>query len=215
MARKPGAGTASPQTAPQKPKGDVRPLFPAAAVARYKNEAHQDVPLDGLAWAPNYGSVTESTPQDLNILDEERFAKVRAFVEDCVADYLDNVMAYEYESFSIVHSWVNRAPEGGYQRMHFHGNSIVSGVYYLKATRENAPLMFQKAEINTQPYLAVASKQQTIFTANQAAFPTETGMTFLFPSQIRHGYEMPNKGGERISLAFNVMLTGIGLFYRV
>lgn len=200
----------------QGPKGEVRPIFPMGAVGRYRNDAHADIAIDDLEMFPNYASKTESTSPERNILAENRFAALRAFLEDCVADYLDNVYCYEYDSFDIMHSWVNRAPEGGFQRMHFHGNSIVSGVYYLKADpQKSAPLMFEKPEINTQPYIAIAAKQQTIFTANRIAYPSETGTCYLFPSQIKHGYETPSQGGERISLAFNVMLNGIGLFYRM
>ncbi len=198
------------------PKGEVRPLFPLGAVVRYVNPAHEDISLEGLEFAPNFGSRTESTSQDLNILKEPRFARLRGFLEDCVKDYLDHVFCYKYEKFEIVHAWVNRAPEGGFQRMHTHGNSVVSGVYYLKADPKlSAPLVFEKPELSTFPYIAVATTRHTIFTANQAAFPSETGTAYLFPSQLSHGYEIPSRSGERISLAFNVMLTGIGLFYRL
>lgn len=200
----------------QKPKGDVRPIFPAGAVVRYRNENHKDIRIDDLEFAQNYGSLTESTSQDRNILKEDRFKALGKYLEECVKDYLDNVIGYEYERFSIVHSWVNRAPDGGYQRMHFHGNSVVSGVYYLRADpKQSAPLMFEKPELNTSPYLAIATKKQNIFTANRIAYPSETGTCYLFASNIRHGYETPSQGGERISLAFNVMLSGVGLFYKV
>lgn len=198
------------------PKGEVRPLFPAGAVARYRHPEHKDIPLDGLEFFPNRGSATESTSPDRNILTEERFSALAAFLEECVRDFVDNVYCFEYERFEIVHAWVNRAAEGGYQRMHYHGNSVVSGVYYLKADSEqSAPLIFEKPEINTQPYIAITTREQTIFTANRIAYPSSTGIAYLFPSQLRHGYEMPTKGGERISLAFNVMLHGVGSFYRL
>ncbi len=197
-------------------KGEVRPIFPAGAVVRYRNPAHQEIAIDDFAWFRNYGSLTRSTSQEKNILDEPRFHDLRAFLETCVRDYLDNVYAYEYDAFHIVHAWLNRAPEGGYQRMHFHGNSVVSGVYYLRADpKRSAPLMFEKPEVNASPYIAIAARRQTIFTANRVAYPSETGICYLFPSQIKHGYETPSRGGERISLAFNVMLSGIGLFYKL
>ncbi len=200
----------------QTPKGDVRPIFPAGAVVRYRNEDHKDIRIDDLEFSQNYGSLTESTSQDRNILKEDRFKALGKYLESCVKDYLDNVMGYEYERFAIVHSWVNRAPEGGYQRMHFHGNSVVSGVYYLQADpKQSAPLMFEKLELNTSPYLAIATKKQNIFTANRIAYPSETGICYLFASNLKHGYETPSQGGERISLAFNVMLSGVGLFYKV
>lgn len=197
-------------------QGEVRPIFPAGAVVRYRNDSHQDIRIDDLQYFQNYGSLTESTSQDRNILKEDRFRPLAKFLESCVKHYLDEVMCYEYDKFGVIHSWVNRAPEGGYQRMHYHGNSVVSGVYYLKADpQKSAPLMFEKAEGNTAPYLAIAAKKQTIFTANRIAYPSETGICYLFPSQIKHGYETPSQGGERISLAFNVMLSGVGLFYKV
>ncbi|HQU16560.1 MAG: hypothetical protein B7Z66_06550 [Chromatiales bacterium 21-64-14] len=199
-----------------KPKGEVRPIFPLAAVVRYQNPEHQEIALEGLEFFPNFGSSTESTSDARNVLQEERFRDLAVFLEDCVKDYLDNVYCYQYERFEIVHAWVNRAPEGGYQRMHYHGNSVVSGVYYLKAdAKQSAPLIFDKPEFNTQPYIAIATREQTIFTVNRIAYPSSTGLAYLFPSQIRHGYEMPNKGGERISLAFNVLLSGVGSFYKL
>lgn len=198
-----------------RPKGDVRPIFPAGAVVRYHNREYAAVSLDGLAFSPAPMGATRSTSQTLNVLLEPRFAELRVFVEDCVKDYLDNVYCYRYESFEIIHAWVNQAPVGGFQPMHYHGNSIVSGVYYLHADPDkSSPLSFDKPELNTQPYFAIASHQQNVLTANRIAYPAKTGLAYLFPSQLRHGYEDPT-ATERVSLAFNVMLSGIGLFYRL
>lgn len=198
-----------------KVKGEVRAIFPAAAVVRYRNPDHQDISLDGLKFlVARVGEVMSTLPM-LNVLNEPAFEALKAFLEDCVSDYLNNVYCYRYERYEIMHSWVNRTPRGGFQPMHFHGNSIVSGVYYLKAeTNESSPLCFDRPELNTQPYIAIATCEQTLFTANRVSYPASTGTAYLFPSQLRHGYEAPTRG-ERISLAFNVMLTGIGLFYKL
>ena len=199
----------------QQPKGDVRPLFPAGAVARYVNTEAEHPDWSDLELQSHDASGTDSTDPTINILDDTRFAGLAAFLRDTVKDYLDNVVSYRYEDFGIIHAWINRARDGGIQRMHFHGNSVVSGVYYLQASRENAPLIFEKTDINTAPYLAIAPYEQTLYNANRMAFPAETGVCYLFPSNIKHGYDMPNRASDRISLAFNVMLSGIGLSYRV
>ena len=99
--------------------------------------------------------------------------------------------------------------------MHFHGNSIFSGCYYLKANQQSAELIFEKAEINTHPYFAIAAKQDNMFNSNRMNFGVESGICYLFPSNVKHGYEAENHGGERISLAFNIMLGGIGEFYKM
>jgi uncharacterized protein (TIGR02466 family) len=198
-----------------RPKGDVHPIFPAAAIVRYQDTAHEEVSLDGLEFLPAAMGSVRSTSQALNVLHQPRFARLRLFLEDCVRDYLDNVYGYRYESFDIIHAWVNQTPVGGFQPMHYHGNSVVSGVYYLQADPDKcSPLFFDKPELNTQPYIAVASGEQNLLTANRVAYPVATGLACLFPSQLRHGYEVAT-GAERISLAFNVMLAGIGMFYKL
>lgn len=198
----------------QQPKGECRPLFPAGALARYVDQAYQPIGIDDFELRED-ASGTASTDPEINILEEPRFERIATFVDECVADYLDHIVSYRYDSFHIVHAWLNRAREGAFQPMHLHGNSIVSGVYYLQADRSNSPLIFEKSEINTSPYLAVAPREQTLYNANRVALPVESGTCFIFPSNIRHGYDIPNKAGERVSLAWNVMLTGIGRFYRV
>ena len=199
-----------------KPKGEVRPVFPAGAVVRYENPAHQAIALDGLEFFPNAGSGSYSTNAERNILLEPAFAALSTFLRECVTDYLDNVYCYRYDHFEISAAWVNRTPAGGAQRMHCHGNAIVSGVYYLHAdARQSSPLVFEKPELNSQPYIAIAAREQTMFTANRVAYPASTGVAYLFPSQLRHGYDVPTRGEERVSLAFNVLLAGVGLFYRL
>lgn len=198
----------------QQSKGECRPLFPAGALARYVNPAHQAIEVDDLGLREN-SSGTASTDAGTNILELPRFEPVAQFVNECVVDYLDNIVSYQYDAFSVIHAWVNKARVGAFQPMHLHGNSVVSGVYYLQASSENTPLIFEKSEINTSPYLAIAPQEQTLYNANRMALPVKSGVCFIFPSNIRHGYDIPNKGEERVSLAFNVMLNGIGQFYRV
>lgn len=197
--------------------GEVHLIFPAAAVVRYRNPAHVDIPLDGLAFHPGTtAGEAECTSPGLNVLDDARFAPLAQFLDACVRDYLDHVYCYAYEDYRIVHAWVNRTRAGGFQRMHYHGNAIVSGVYYLRADpHASSPLCFDKPELNSQPYFAIATRASTTLTANRVAYAAESGTAYLFPSQLRHGYEAPSRSPLRVSLAFNVMLGGIGQFYRL
>jgi hypothetical protein len=67
----------------------------------------------------------------------------------------------------------------------------------------------------SQPCIASAAREQTLFTANRVAFPSSPGVACLFPSQLRHGCDVPSRGEERISLAFNVLLAGVGRLHRL
>ena len=194
--------------------GSSTPLFPAGALARYVHDEYQPVSIDDLQLKKD-ASGTASTDAGLNVLDDTRFSNVAKFIDYCVTDYLDKVVSYQYENYAVTHAWLNRASEGAFQGMHTHGNSIVSGVYYLQASSNNAPLIFEKTEANSAPYFAIAPREQTLYNSNRMALPPKSGTCFLFPSNIRHGYDIPNQGKDRISLAFNVMLTGLGRFYQM
>ena len=95
----------------------------------YQSPVHDDIALDGPEFFRKPGSDAVSTGQDRNVLLEERFKSSAVFLHNCEKDCLDNVYCREYERFEIIRAWLNRMPEGDHQRMHCHGNSIVSGVY--------------------------------------------------------------------------------------
>lgn len=193
---------------------EILTIFPTAVVARYVNKEHEEIDLSTLEFLQNDTASGQTTSPHLNVLERDpRFEKLSAFINGCVKDYLQNIICYDYERFSIIHSWINRTQNNGFQRMHNHGNSIVSGCYYLKANRQNSPLAFMKGEYDSNPHFHIMFTRMNEYNAERHRCYVESGCCYLFPSNINHGYEQPNKGGERISLAFNVMLYGIGTSY--
>ena len=103
--------------------------------------------------------------------------------------------------------WLNRLQPGGYQAMHNHANSFVSGVLYLTHSHPSANTVFMKgpggrdfAFVNTH-----AGTSQGPFNADKWVSPDPSpGDLVLFPSYLLH--EVPrNLGGLRISLAFNAV----------
>jgi hypothetical protein len=103
--------------------------------------------------------------------------------------------------------WVNVMDAGGYQAMHNHANSFISGVVYLTPTHTSSRTVFMKSPGGTE-YSFKNDHQGIIpgpYNAEQWISPQpEPGDLVLFPSYLMHAVP-PNAGEQRITLAMNAI----------
>jgi hypothetical protein len=110
-------------------------------------------------------------------------------------------------TWSIKEIWVNVLDGGGHQSLHNHANSFISGIVYLTESHPSANTVFVRAAgssgfvfDNTNPRTKLGP-----YNAGKWVAPDpDPGDLLLFPSYLLH--EVPtNRGGRRISLAFNAI----------
>lgn len=78
----------------------------------------------------------------------------------------------------LINSWFNITHPGGDLKPHFHGESIISGAFYVHAGKNSVPLIFEKEKVYPKP-----------------------GLLVLFSSDLVH-YTEPEKE-KRIVISFN------------
>ena len=113
----------------------------------------------------------------------------------------------ERMGWGLKEMWVNVLDTGGYQAMHNHANSFISGVVYLTPTHPSARTVFMKspgghdfsfkndhAGVVSGPYNA----------EKWVSPPPEPGDLVLFPSYLMHAVP-PNAGERRITMALNAI----------
>lgn len=103
--------------------------------------------------------------------------------------------------------WVNVLQTGGRQALHNHANCFASGILYLSDCDPSAQTVFLRA-MGGSDYAfrnAHGQVQGGRFHSEKWVSPApEAGDLLLFPSYLLH--EVPvNRGGERITLAFNAI----------
>jgi uncharacterized protein (TIGR02466 family) len=103
---------------------------------------------------------------------------------------------------SIGSCWVNIYGPGHSQEVHVHANSLISGVYYVKAPPGVPGLMIHSPF--GEQMLAPAFKGQSPATMLFDELPAIEGGMILFRSWTRHSVRPNTVPGERISLAFNL-----------
>lgn len=136
--------------------------------------------------------------KDMIVLEQPTFAPLRQAVRDACALALAEMGRGE-RPFEL-QSWVNLHDRGGFNFLHLHEGSLLSGSFYLKVPEGSGDLVFR----DPRPGI--------IHGAMKGSFPNahadinlrpSTGLLVLFPCWMEHFVE-PHEGDEaRICIAFN------------
>ena len=88
---------------------------------------------------------------------------------------------------------------------HTHSNNFLSGVFYLRASSQTAPIQFfdprQQANV-----LKPRKSGFNILNSDMGQFNSETGYGVVFPAWLQHW--VPETRDERISIAWNILVRG-------
>jgi uncharacterized protein (TIGR02466 family) len=183
------------------------PLFPTGMVKQYHSSSHflDTVDLTKFVFEKFPGQTKLRSAKFCNILLEPELKEIRDFVESSAQDFLDNVLMMEYEEFFVTESWLNISGKDGYQKIHNHSNSILSGTLYLKSEEGHPPLDFKKQKMEFGPFISLTEhyKKGNPNTASTLSFPSTEDTMLVFNSHLYHGHDANQLESERIGLAWN------------
>ncbi len=129
---------------------------------------------------------------------------------DLIQPYLKqfgNALFGEDLNWQIKELWTNVLDPGGYQPVHAHSNSFISGIVYLTECDPSACTVFHRSLgghdfvfSNDNPRAEVGPYSGSKWVAP----PPEPGDMVLYPSYLLH--EVPeNQGTQRMTIAFNAI----------
>ena len=99
---------------------------------------------------------------------------------DKVISTSDKIVPY------ITQSWINYTREGEYHHSHAHPNSLISGVLYIDANKDNDKILFEKRGYHR---IALTIKDYNLYNSDSWFFPVQTGDLIIFPSETQHKVE--------------------------
>ena len=189
------------------------PLFPTGMVKQYHAPSHflDTVDLTNVSFEKFSGQTKLRSEKFYNILLEPEFKEIHDFVKSSAQDFLHNVLELEYEEFFVTESWLNISGKGGYQKVHNHSNSIISGTLYLKSEEGHPPLDFKKQKMEFGPFISLTEhyKKGNPNTASTLSFPSTEDTMLVFNSHLYHGHDENQIKSERIGLAWNGLVNFI------
>lgn len=116
-------------------------------------------------------------------------------------------LRYKYDHFYISECWANLNGAGNDHARHHHPNALLSGVYYVRAPVNCGAINFY----DPRPQASVlhpAVLESTPHNSHRREIGPGEGLLILFPSWLEHGVDRNESGADRLSISFNVMLTG-------
>lgn len=188
---------------------NIYSIFP---ISIYRENIKEFITEENLDYVKNlkqvtYGNVGNLTSRNTYVLKNKKFnnlnkillTHVNSYFEK-VIDTSDNIIPY------ITQSWFNYTEENEFHHQHSHYNSVISGVFYFDAIKEEDSIIFHK---NNNDQISLTPKNCNLYNSTIWNFDVEKGDLILFPSTLKHSVKKKKGKNLRISLAFNVFIKGI------
>lgn len=181
-------------------------IFPVPILQRDSEElvtpevlacAHQFVTDHGEK--PFYSPCISTVRKGGDVLALPEFAAIKHFITECVATYCE-FAKIDKTGMKFSGAWLNLYRTHGYQDLHTHEDSVISGVFYLQAHHVKDFVVQAPWHFFQPSYARLA--EVTPHNCHNLEYETVTGRCLVFPSHLMHR-TLPTQG-ERISLAFNV-----------
>lgn len=145
-----------------------------------------------------------------SILSMPEFSEIKKQIDYHIEAYVRSVLRIsDLQSFHMVRSWGVVVGSGSTGQLHHHGNSMISGVFYLSATNDSGAIKLHKGGDSLfPPTLEFDFDELNTFNSNTWSFTPAPGLLYLFPSHIKHEIEQNNSNEKRYSIAFDYWTSG-------
>ena len=144
------------------------------------------------------------------ILDIPEFIDIKNFINNSIQEYIEKVFRVDHK-VDIMQSWSTITNKDEEHPLHFHANSYLSGVFFVKSSLDSPPFvlhnnikvpsisldLFNGGNPNLPP-----NEFNNVIRPTYSIDPIE-GRLVLFPSLTPHFVPKSNSNQERIVIAFN------------
>lgn len=139
------------------------------------------------------------------LLNHAGLAEFTRIIDLQIREYAQ-ALNYDIDRYPLTVSecWVNIYGSQHSQEIHLHKNSLISGIYYVKAPAGSGATLFYSPQADDM--ISAPIKLGNNLNATVTGFPPVEGRMLLFRSSLRHSVLPGTMDGERITLAFNATL---------
>ena len=145
-------------------------------------------------------SIFKSFPQLLDLKTDIKYM---------LLGYIQKI-GFMCDSIVINSAWLNISQKGSVLSPHYHGNSYLSGNYFVNFEQSKHSLLsFQndrgKAITHYSQTFSLPETPgfRTVYNGDYLSIPAEEGQILIWRSHMRHGYINTNEGDNRTTLSFN------------
>ena len=202
------------------------PVFPYFATPIYTNDAFQtkyyndiqselmDVyektEFEKLEGRPDTSHSTSPSAFTNNILKKYKCKHFLKFLHQELETYISTIQINNNQTimeYIIDSAWLTKTVKGEHALQHTHGQSDVSGVYYLQTNGEDGNIFFE------DPNSSKVGNPIMDLTVNSTCneLPLQQGLIHMWPGFMAHGTRHNETDHERLSVSFNIVFARRGL----
>ncbi len=139
-----------------------------------------------------------------NLHQRDRFAQFVQIININVLE-VANFLQWDLQKFSlhITTCWAIMNGKFASNSVHNHPNSILSGVYYLKAPENCGGIYFNDPRPASQMLIPPVT-DFNLWTHPKVSYKPNVGTMLLFPSWLLHGVDLNMSDEVRIAISFNI-----------
>ena len=189
-------------------KEQVLHFFPTPGlITKYPGSIEEEFKfIQSLEWGLKNRGQGNFLSKDKFILKHKELSKIEDFIYESLNKFTTEIWKTK-QKVIITQSWCNKNPSNTEHPVHYHANSILSGVFYFKQTSTMPPIQFSRVD---RPSFMPKTEEYNIFNSQQILFPMVDGELILFPSNIWHAV-LPNESEDtRYSMSFNTFAKELG-----
>nr|BAR36621.1 Putative 2OG-Fe(II) oxygenase [uncultured Mediterranean phage uvMED] len=142
----------------------------------------------------------------------EKLPDLKSKIQSCVEDFTKNFLKLSDKfNFYFLNSWSNKHNLNDWSHSHYHGNSLISGVYYLNTPENSGNIDFVKNNLNNNMFsesLVFDYKEDNFINTESVRVVPKKGLILLFPSHLQHKVTRNKTNQTRYSIAFNMFVNG-------
>tara|TARA_B100001113_G_scaffold210689_1_gene172850 strand:- start:644 stop:1267 length:624 start_codon:yes stop_codon:yes gene_type:complete len=182
-------------------------LFSLPPLMSFDYEGDMDKIIEFVANIDYRKSVDNIKSDDCYILENPELSELKEFCLKCVSEYTKQIVSSSHE-INIQQSWVNYNKPGQQHRQHYHGNSIISGVFYIMSDQESGSPIIFKSDLHKSNFSILLDQDLNRDTYNpyrssEYPYPSIPGELILFSSMLSHYVPENISDKPRVSLSFN------------
>jgi uncharacterized protein (TIGR02466 family) len=139
----------------------------------------------------------------------EELKDIKIFCENEIKQFLEDVEGVNTDLavLRITQSWLNKTKSQEHHQYHYHPNSYLSGVLYIKCL-PNDNIMFSNQSQGFYNTMLFPIKKMTAYNTKNMTQNVKEGDLILFPSRVPHGVSLNETKVNRVSLSFNTFPIG-------
>jgi len=148
------------------------------------------------------------TSEDTYVLEND-FNVLKPIVQKHLDDFVFNhfklMDKYDVE---IQNSWIMKHQKGDHSALHWHSNSLISGILYLQTDDQSGDLAFVNQLNWCNNMFEFDYKEDNPLNQNTVVHTPRDGEIILFPSKTYHTVTPSQSDDMRFCLAFNAFIRG-------